>query len=157
LPVLRKDFTVSLRDVYDARAMGADAVLLIAAVLDDAELAALSVAARACDMSVLVEVHDEKEVLRALDQGASMIGVNQRDLHTFEVDSARAVALATSIPSSVLKVAESGIAGAKDVALLAAAGYDAVLVGEALVSSTDPAAAVASLSAAASKAAFPCG
>jgi indole-3-glycerol phosphate synthase len=142
LPVLRKDFTVSQADIYDARAMGADAVLLIAAALTTAELSAFRLLADDLDMAALVEVHDEDELERALDTGATLVGVNQRDLRTFEVDPGRAERLAAVIPPGVVKVAESGIGGRVDVALLADCGYDAVLVGESLVTSADPAVAV---------------
>ena len=148
LPVLRKDFTVSALDVADARAMGADAVLLIAAALDDRELADLHRLAVELTMDVLVETHDEAEVARALAVGATMIGINQRDLVTFEVDTARAVRVASSIPDDVISVAESGIGGPDDIPPLLAAGFDAVLVGESLVRSGDPAGAVAALRAA---------
>jgi indole-3-glycerol phosphate synthase len=142
LPVLRKDFTVSEADVYDARAMGADAVLLIVAALSPAELSAFRLLAHQLDMAALVEVHDEEELQRALDAGAKLVGVNQRDLRTFEVDTARAERLAAAMPPGVVKVAESGIRNADDVTRLAGAGYDAVLVGESLVTSPDPATAV---------------
>lgn len=145
LPVLRKDFTVSAHDVCDARLMGADAVLLIAAALDDAELADFSALAAELGIAVLVETHDESEVERALAIGADLIGVNQRDLITFEVDQQRAVRVAGALPDGVVRVAESGIRGPDDAAVLAAAGYHAVLVGESLVTSRDPAAAVAAL------------
>ncbi len=139
LPVLRKDFTVSERDVCDARLMGADAVLLIVAALDDAELRAFSELATELRLSVLVETHDEREVERAMAVGASIVGVNQRDLVTFQVDTDRAVRVAAAIPDDVVKVAESGIAGGHDARRLRDAGYDAVLVGETLVRSDDPA------------------
>jgi indole-3-glycerol phosphate synthase len=142
LPVLRKDFTVAEADVYDARAMGADAVLLIVAALSQAELSALRLLAHQLDMAALVEVHDTEELERALDAGAKLVGVNQRDLHTFEVDQARAERLAQAMPRGVVKVAESGIRDAGDVSRLAACGYDAVLVGETLVTSADPSNAV---------------
>lgn len=142
LPVLRKDFTVSERDVCDARLMGADAVLLIVAALDDAELRAFSELAAELRLAALVETHDEREVERALAAGASIVGVNQRNLVTFEVDTDRAVRVAAVIPDAVAKVAESGIGGGVDAARLRDAGYDAVLVGESLVRSDDPAAAV---------------
>lgn len=144
-PVLRKDFTVCAADVCDARIMGADAVLLIAAVLDDVELADLHALAGELGMVALVETHDEAEVQRALGVGATVIGVNQRDLVTFEVDSERAVRVAGAIPDHVVKIAESGIRDADDGARLAEAGYDAVLVGESLVTAKDPAAAVRAL------------
>jgi indole-3-glycerol phosphate synthase len=146
LPVLRKDFTVTPIDVVDARLMGADAVLLIAAALDDAELAELHALADELGLAALVEVHDELELARAVDVGASLIGVNQRDLVTFEVDTARAVRLAPLMPAGVLRVAESGIAGPHDARPLHDAGYHAVLVGESLVRASDPSAAVQALS-----------
>ncbi|MBV8982126.1 MAG: indole-3-glycerol phosphate synthase TrpC [Acidimicrobiia bacterium] len=142
LPVLRKDFTVAEADVYDARAMGADAVLLIVSALSQPELCSFRQLANDLDMAVLVEVHDDEELQRALDAGAKMVGVNQRDLRTFEVDRARAERLAEAMPPGIVKVAESGIRDAADVARLAACGYDAILVGETLVTSPDPAAAV---------------
>ncbi len=142
LPVLRKDFTVSLRDVCDARAMGADCVLLIAAALDDAELADCHALAVELDLDALVEVHDEPELDRALAVGATLVGVNQRDLVTFEVDHERAVRMGAAIPDPVVKVAESGVRHRDDAAALHAAGYAAVLVGETLVTSADPADAV---------------
>ncbi|MFN0090855.1 MAG: indole-3-glycerol phosphate synthase TrpC [Acidimicrobiales bacterium] len=145
LPVLRKDFTVCERDVLDARVMGADCVLLIAAALDDAELAAFHALAAEVGLDALVEIHDEAELERALAVGATLVGVNQRDLVTFEVDTARAERMAPLMPPEVVRVAESGIGGPADAARLAAAGYHAVLVGESLVRAADPAAAVAAL------------
>jgi indole-3-glycerol phosphate synthase len=145
LPVLRKDFTVSLNDVADARVMGADAVLLIAAALDDAELAELHALADQLGLAALVEIHDETELARAVDVGASLIGVNQRDLVTFKVDTARAIRLAPLMPAGVVRIAESGIEGADDARALHDAGYHAVLVGESLVRSPNPAAAVRAL------------
>lgn len=146
LPVLRKDFTVSANDVCDSRLMGADCVLLIAAALDDAELADFSALAAELDLDVLVEVHDEEELERALaTTDGSLVGVNQRDLVTFEVDQARAVRLAAAMPADTVRVAESGVRGAEDAVALAAAGYHAVLVGEHLVTSGDPAAALEAL------------
>lgn len=145
LPVLRKDFTVSRLDVIDARIMGADAVLLIVAALDDAELVDLYGLARELSMDVLVEIHDEVELARALGVGVEMVGVNQRDLVTFEVDTQRAVQLAPRIPAEVIRVAESGIRGHDDAEILGAAGFDALLVGETLVTSADPTAMVTSL------------
>jgi indole-3-glycerol phosphate synthase len=145
LPVLRKDFTVGPLDVCDARLMGADAVLLIAAALDDRELTTLLALAGRLGLDALVEVHDEAELVRALQVGATLVGVNQRDLTTFTVDSDRAVRLASAIPDGVVAVAESGIAGPDDATRLAEAGYQAVLVGEALVRSGDRSTAVASL------------
>jgi indole-3-glycerol phosphate synthase len=145
LPVLRKDFTVDPRDVVDARLMGADAVLLIAAALDDAELADFWVLATELGLDALVEVHDEAEVERALAAGARLIGVNQRDLVTFEVDTERAVRVAAALPDDAVRVAESGVRGPADAVVLVAAGYHAVLVGESLVTAGDPAAAVRAL------------
>jgi indole-3-glycerol phosphate synthase len=137
LPVLRKDFTVSAGDIYDARIMGADAVLLIVAALSDAELTMFLALACRLQLDALVEVHDPDEAERALGAGAQLVGVNQRDLRTFEVDSARAVRVAASLPPGIVKVAESGIRSRDDVARLGDAGYDAVLVGELLVRSGD--------------------
>jgi indole-3-glycerol phosphate synthase len=145
LPTLRKDFTVAPADVCDARTMGADAVLLIVAALDDHELRDLHALAGDVGLDALVEVHDEAELDRALAVGATLVGVNQRDLVTFAVDRARAVRVAAVMPTSVTRVAESGIGGPADARALAAAGFDAVLVGESLVTSGDPAAAVAAL------------
>jgi indole-3-glycerol phosphate synthase len=151
LPVLRKDFTVAPADVCDARIMGADAVLLIAAALDDDELGELHTLAVDVGLDVLVEVHDEQELERALAVDANLVGVNQRDLVTFEVDHDRAVRVGRAMPDTVVRVAESGIRGPGDAAALAAAGFDAVLVGELLVTSGDPAAAVADLRTAAAR------
>ena len=144
-PTLRKDFTVDARDVCDARLMGADCVLLIAAALDDAELADFHQLAREIGLDVLVEIHDEAELERALQIGPDLVGVNQRDLVTFEVDQARARRMAPLMPAGVVRVAESGIRGADDAAVLTAAGYHALLVGETLVKSGDPEAAVRTL------------
>lgn len=145
LPVLRKDFTVCEADVYDTSLMGADAVLLIVAALSDAELGALLTVATELRLAALVEVHDEAELERALTAGAVLVGVNQRDLHTFEVDTQRAVRVASAMPSHVVRVAESGVRNRGDAAVLAAAGFNAVLVGESVVTAGDPAAAVAAL------------
>ena len=145
LPVLRKDFTVCEADVYQTRAMGADAVLLIAAALDDDELALLHATGLGIGLDVLVEVHDEAELARAVDCGATLIGVNQRDLVTFAVDGERATRVAAAIPPGVVAVAESGVDGPSSAARLAAAGYIAILVGETLMRADDRAAAVRSL------------
>ncbi len=145
VPVLRKDFTVAAADVCDARTMGADAVLLIVAALDDAELADFHALATELGLDVLVEVHDEPELERALAVGASLVGVNQRDLVTFEVDTERAVRMAPQMPDGVVRVAESGVRGVLDATHLAEAGYHAVLVGESLVTAGDHGAAVAAL------------
>lgn len=148
IPVIRKDFTVAAVDVVDARLMGADCVLLIAAALDDVELADFHALATELGLDALVETHDEAEVERALTVGADLIGVNQRDLVTFQVDTDRAVRVGASLPEHAVRVAESGVTGAADAAVLREAGYHAVLVGEALVKSGDPTAAVAAMRAA---------
>jgi indole-3-glycerol phosphate synthase len=145
LPVLRKDFTVSERDVLDARIMGADCVLLIAAALGRNELLAFHELATSIGLDALVEIHDEAELERALQVNATIIGVNQRDLVTFQVDHQRAVRMGGVIPDGVVKVAESGVRGRDDSASLQAAGYHAVLVGETLVTSADPAVAIREL------------
>lgn len=145
LPVLRKDFTVSANDVADARLMGADCVLLIAAALDDTELHSFHALATDLGLDVLVEIHDEAELDRAMAVGATLVGVNQRDLVTFEVDHQRALRMASAFPAGVVSVAESGVRGPDDARSLAEAGYDAVLVGESLVTSGDPASSVAAL------------
>lgn len=140
IPVIRKDFTVCALDVVDARLMGADAVLLIAAALDDSELADFDALAAELGLDALVEVHDEAELERALESTrATLIGVNQRDLVTFEVDQERAVRVASAMPAGPVKVAESGVRGGQDARALADAGYDAVLVGEHLVVAGDDA------------------
>jgi indole-3-glycerol phosphate synthase len=144
-PVLRKDFTVDARDVLDARLMGADALLLIVAALGDDDLRRFHELATGLGLDVLVEVHDEPELERALALGPRVVGVNQRDLVTFAVDTERAVRMAPLIPPGVVRVAESGIRDATDAATLVAAGYDALLVGETLVRADGPAAAVADL------------
>ena len=145
LPVIRKDFTVSEFDVLDARLMGADCVLLIAAALTDDELSRFHDLAVQIGLEVLVETHDEHELERALNVGATIVGVNQRDLITFEVDHARAERMALLIPPTVVRVAESGVRNADDARRLRDAGYDAVLVGESIVTSSDPVAAVRDL------------
>jgi indole-3-glycerol phosphate synthase len=145
LPVLRKDFTVGPADVLDARCMGADAVLLIAAALFPGEIPELIGLAASVGLDSLVEVHDEAEAERALVAGATLVGVNQRDLTTFEVDPARAARVAGMLPADVTRVAESGIRDGDDVARLGDAGFDAVLVGEALVTAADPGAALREL------------
>jgi indole-3-glycerol phosphate synthase len=145
LPVLRKDFTVGPADVCDARLMGADAVLLIVAALSPKDLQRCAQVASQVGLDALFEVHDEQEAEAALAAGAQLVGVNQRDLHTFEVDAARAERVAKLLPDHVVAVAESGIRGPDDAARLAGAGFAAVLVGESLVTAPDPAAAVAAL------------
>jgi indole-3-glycerol phosphate synthase len=145
LPVLRKDFTVAPIDVADARLMGADAVLLIAAALDRRELIEMHALAAELGLDVLVEVHDEIELEIALECGTDLVGVNQRDLVTFEVDHDRAARIGAAIPAGIVKVAESGVRDRDDAKRLADAGYDAILVGETLVTSGDPANAVEAL------------
>ena len=145
LPVLRKDFTIDPRDVVRARIMGADAVLLIVAALDQNELMDFHAIAGEIGLDVLVEVHDERELERAVAIGADLIGVNQRDLVTFEVDVDRAVRVGAAMPEGVLRVAESGIRGADDAQRLVEAGFDAGLVGESVVTAGDPAESVTEL------------
>lgn len=138
LPVLRKDFTVSIHDVFDARLMGADAMLLIVSALHDGELRSFHDLAIDLGLDVLVEVHDEAELERAHKIGAKLIGVNQRDLYTFEVDHERAMRLFPLIDDEAITVGESGVRGVDDARALAEAGYDAILVGETLVTAEEP-------------------
>ncbi|MEN8376404.1 MAG: indole-3-glycerol phosphate synthase TrpC [Gemmatimonadota bacterium] len=138
LPILRKDFTLDPVQIVEARAAGADAVLLIARALDDGRLRELLDAARDAQVDALVEVHDEGELARALGAGAALIGVNSRDLATFRTDLARVVELAARVPESVTLVGESGVAGPDDVDRLGEAGVHAVLVGSLLMRSEDP-------------------
>ncbi len=145
LPVIRKDFTVCEADVRVARAMGADCVLLIAAVLSDDELRRCHDVAIDVGLDALVEIHDEAELARALAVGARLVGVNQRDLHTFQVDHARALRMAAQIPADVVRVAESGVRGPEDARSLRDAGYDAILVGQTVVTAGDPSEMVRSL------------
>ncbi len=145
LPTLRKDFTVCEADVCDARLMGADAVLLIVAALSDDELVRFRSLGAQLGMAALVEVHSDEELDRGLASGADLIGVNRRNLATFEVDMGLADRLASRIPEEVVTVAESGVRGPDDVAGLAASGYDAVLVGETLVTASDPGSALRAL------------
>jgi indole-3-glycerol phosphate synthase len=145
VPTLRKDFLLSENDIYDSLTAGAGAVLLIAAALDAAELASLVGCARDAGCDSLVEVHDVGEAKRALDVGSTLVGVNQRNLHTFEVDARRAEEVVHALPSSVVAVAESGFHNVESVAQAAASGFDAVLVGEHLVRQSDPARAVRAL------------
>jgi indole-3-glycerol phosphate synthase len=143
IAALRKDFVIDETQVYEARAVGADAVLLIAAALPDDELlSALRALAGELGLDVLVEVHDEAEVDRALAAGATIVGVNARDLGTFGEDLGVSERLSSRIPPDVTAVAESAIRAPDDARRMADAGYDAVLVGEALVRSDDPAALV---------------
>jgi indole-3-glycerol phosphate synthase len=141
IPVLRKDFVVTDYQVWEARAHGADIVLLIVAALEQDRLVALQDLVRSLGMTALVEVHDEEETRRALDAGASVIGVNARNLKTLDVDPDTFARLAPLVPDTCVRVAESGVRGPEDAAAYAAQGADAVLVGEALVIGGDPQAA----------------
>jgi indole-3-glycerol phosphate synthase len=138
LPCLRKDFIVDEFQLLEARALGGDAILLIVAGLADAELSALGGAARAMGLDVLCEVHDEDELKRALDAGFDTVGVNNRNLKTFVVDLETSMRLGGLMPAGVLRVAESGIESAADVARLRAAGFGAFLVGEQLMRAERP-------------------
>jgi indole-3-glycerol phosphate synthase len=144
-PVLRKDFMVDDYQVLEAWANGADAILLIVAALDDETIRSLSAAARSLGMDALVEVHDERELERALAAGATLVGVNNRDLHTFNVDLATTERVASALPPGVTLVAESGVFTRDDVRRLEAAGASAVLVGEGLIVQPDRSAAVRAL------------
>ena len=144
-PILRKDFIVTDYQVLEARAAGADLVLLIVAALDDADLARLHALATDLGMTVLVEVHDADETERAVALDAQLIGINARNLKTLAVDNDTFARLAPLIPDDRVKVAESGITGVADVARFVAEGADVVLVGEALVKDGDPQAAVAAM------------
>jgi indole-3-glycerol phosphate synthase len=145
VPVLRKDFTIDELDVIEAAAAGADAILLIAAILTREEMELFGALAATYSLAALVEVHDDAELDRALEAGAAIIGVNNRDLHSFTVSLATSERLAARIPAACLKVSESGIHSAEDVRRLAGCGFDAFLVGEHLMRSTDPAAALGAL------------
>jgi indole-3-glycerol phosphate synthase len=147
-PTIRKDFVVDAYQVWEARAAGASAVLLIVAALDDDTLARLHAEATAAGLDALVEVHAAHELDRAAALGARIIGVNARDLRTFDVDRDAFTRLRPSFPAGVLAIAESGIRGPDDVRAAGAQGADAVLVGESVVTAPDPRAAVASLVAA---------
>jgi indole-3-glycerol phosphate synthase len=144
-PVLRKDFTIDEFHVVEAAAHGADAILLIAALLDAREMRSFRELARRLRMDALVEVHDESELASAIDSGAEIIGVNNRNLHTFEVTLDTSLRLAERIPDGVTRVAESGIRSRGDVARLRDAGFDAFLIGEHLMKSTDAAGAIEEL------------
>ena len=148
VPVLRKDFIVSAYQLFEARAAGADLVLLIVAALSDDELVALVERATSIGLTPLVEVHSADEIWRAVEAGARIIGVNARNLQTLEVDSSRFARLAPLIPDGIVRIAESGVRGPHDVIDLARAGADVVLVGEALVTGRDPRSGVADLVAA---------
>jgi indole-3-glycerol phosphate synthase len=145
LPVLRKDFMVDPYQVYEARAMGADCILLIAACLDDAQMADLEAQALALGMAVLVEVHDSQELDRALRLKTPLIGINNRNLRTFEVTLDTTLSLLPRVPADRLLVTESGILGAADVVRMRGAGVHAFLVGEAFMRAADPGTALAQL------------
>jgi len=137
LPVIRKDFTISDYQIYEAAAAGADAILLIAAILDEAQLRDFRELAECCGMASLVEAHDAREVETAVRSGAEIIGINNRDLRTFNVSLDTSIDLAPNIPDGILKISESGILRASDIRLLMQAGFHAFLVGEHLVKSGD--------------------
>jgi indole-3-glycerol phosphate synthase len=145
LPIIRKDFIVDLYQLYEAAVNGADAVLLIVAALADDDLRALHKEARAIDLDVLVEVHDEEELERALEAGAEVIGINNRNLDDFTVDVGTTFELITDVPAGKTVVSESGIADRTTLEELARVGVDAVLIGEALMRADDPAAKVREL------------
>ncbi|MEY4323603.1 MAG: hypothetical protein RL410_1384 [Actinomycetota bacterium] len=142
IPILRKDFIVSSYQLFEARAHGADLALLIVAALDQNALVSLIERAKSLGLTPLVEVHDADEVKRAIDAGAEVIGVNNRDLRTLQVNRDQFAAIAPLIPNNLVKIAESGIRDAHDLRVYAGQGADAVLVGEALVTGADPRAAV---------------
>jgi indole-3-glycerol phosphate synthase len=145
LPLLRKDFTLDPYQIVEARAWGADAILLIAAILEDAQLRDLHAAARAIDLDVLVEVHSEDELERVRDLGAALIGVNNRDLRTFVTRLATAEWLRPLMPAGVTAIAESGIETPADIARLRRAGYEVFLIGESLMRAPDPGEALRTL------------
>ena len=145
LPILRKDFVTDPYEVAEARACGADAVLLIVAALEREQLRNLIALSKSRGVAALVEVHDEAETSAALDAGAALIGVNHRDLRNFEVDLGRTERLRKLIPQHVVVVAESGIRSAEDARRMRDAGADAILVGELLMRSSDPAARIKEL------------
>jgi len=147
VPVLRKDFTIAAGHVLEAAAHGADAILLIAAILSEREMRDFREAAARHRMAALVEVHNREELDRAVAAGSDIIGVNNRDLHTFEVSLDTSLRLAEHLPADVVRVSESGIHTTADIQRLRAAGYIAFLVGERLMKAEDPAAVLASLAA----------
>jgi indole-3-glycerol phosphate synthase len=145
IPVLRKDFTIDEVQIFEAAANGADAILLIAAILSVDEMRRFRECAARFGMASLVEVHDESELGPALDSGAEIVGVNNRNLHTFETTLETSMRLAAKIPGDIVRVAESGIASCDDVRRLSEAGFQAFLVGESLMKSGDPASALRAL------------
>jgi indole-3-glycerol phosphate synthase len=144
-PLLRKDFIVSEYQLLEARAAGADAVLLIVAALTDHELSRLSAAARDLGLDALVEVHDDRELTRAVDAGAEIVGVNNRNLRTLTVDVEASERVIANMPSHVIAVSESGLKSAADIARLNARGFRAFLIGERFMTAPDPGAPLASL------------
>lgn len=145
IPILRKDFIVGPYQIHEARAHGADVILLIVAALEQGVLTSLLERTESLGMTALVEVHTEEEADRALEAGASVIGINARNLKTLEVDMDTFGRIAPGLPTDLVKIAESGVRGTADLLAYAGAGADAVLVGEGLVTSGDPRAAVADL------------
>ncbi|GHV66745.1 indole-3-glycerol phosphate synthase [Spirochaetia bacterium] len=145
IPMLRKDFTVDIYQIYEAKLLGAKAVLLICGLLDAPTLKTFIECAHSLGLSALVETHSEDEVKSALDAGARIIGVNNRNLKTFQVDTGLSLRLRPLVPAGVVFVSESGIRTAEDVRLLAEAGVDAILIGETLMRSEDKTAALAEL------------
>lgn len=137
IPVLRKDFTIDEYMIYQAKAFGASAILLICAILDDAQLKAYRELAESLELDALVEAHDEEEVIRALKSGAKIIGVNNRDLKTFQVDTGNSIRLRKLVPDNVIFVSESGIRTPEDIQKLYENQVDAVLIGETLMRSSD--------------------
>src|SRR4051794_36894842 len=146
VPVLRKDFTIDRVQIWEAAAHGADAILLIAAILDSDELESLREFAHSLGMAALVEVHDADELTKAVDSGAEIIGVNNRDLQTFQVSLDTSLRLSYLMPSNTVRVSESGIHTRADIELLSGAGFSAFLVGESLMRSSNPTAALKTLS-----------
>ena len=145
LPVLRKDFMIDTYQVYEARAMGADAILLIAACLDDAQMAEMEAVARSLDMAVLVEVHDKAELERALKLKTRLVGINNRNLKTFEVSLQTTLDMLSDVPADRLLVTESGIQTPEDVLRMREAKVNAFLVGEAFMRSSEPGEALSKL------------
>ena len=145
LPVLRKDFMVDPYQIYESRAVGADCILLIAACLQDEQMAELEAIARSLDMAVLVEVHDQAELERALQLKTPLLGINNRNLHSFEVSLQTTVDLLARVPAGKLAITESGIQTLADVKMMRDAGVHAFLVGEAFMRAEDPGAALAAL------------
>ncbi len=138
LPILRKDFTVSELDVLDARLIGADAVLLIAAALSVEEVVRFSDLAHRVGLEVLLEVHNEEELAQLDDSVADILGINQRDLTTFSVDTTRALKLSKLVPAGLVKIAESGVSDPEQLTTLSKAGFDGALIGEALIRAKSP-------------------